>query len=198
MVETHQKKITIEGFPSYKYTRIKTPRLILKAPQKSDREDWVALRERNEEYLKPFEPAWGHEWHTKGMFSKRIARHEDYWKNDAGYGFHLFLRPSAQLIGAVNINHVCRGAAQYAWLGYWIDKDFEGQGLMHEALDATLRFSFSILKLHRMNAATLLNNTRSQHVLEACGFKKEGMAEKYVEINGIRQDHILYGLNKAS
>lgn len=93
------------------------------------------------------------------------------------------------------MNNVVRGSAQFASLGYWIDKNHEGQERMSEAMDATLAFCFDALKLERVHAATLPENTRSQQLLERFGFEKEGFAPKYLRINNKRQDHILYGLN---
>lgn len=192
--ETHN--VTIEGFPSYKYTLIKTPHLSIRTPKKTDWQDWIEVRSRNKKHLTPFEPKWNEGWDERKWFTRKLARQEKEWKEDHGYAFLLFERPSGSLIGGININNVSRGAAQYGWLGYWIDKDKEGQSLMYEGLDAILRFSFSVLKLKRMNAATLKKNARSQKLLKRLGFEEEGFAKAYVEIDGVRQDHILFGLNK--
>ena len=99
------------------------------------------------------------------------------------------------MIGGMNVNNICRGAAQYATLGYWISEDHQGQGYMSEALRLTLQFCFERLKLHRVNAACLPNNARSENLLRRAGFKHEGFAEKYISINGAWRDHVLYGLN---
>ena len=56
-----------------------------------------------------------------------------------------------------------------------------------------LSFAFDDLKLRRVEAAALPGNARSIHLLEKCGFKREGYAREYLEINGVREDHILFG-----
>ncbi len=193
-----KSEFTIEGFPSYKYTLIKTPRLTIRAPRKTDWKEWIEVRTNNKSHLTPFEPKWNTGWDERKYFTRKLNRQEHEWKEDNAYAFLLFERPSGELIGGININSVCRGAAQYGWLGYWIDAERQGQSLMHEGLDAIIRFGFSVLKLQRMNAATLPNNTRSRKLLERLGFEEEGLAKAYVEIEGLRQDHILYGLNKSN
>ncbi len=195
MSET-KSEFTIEGFPSYKYTLIKTPRLALRAPRKTDWKDWIKVRSCNKNHLIPFEPKWNTGWDERKYFTQRLSRQEKEWKDDHAYAFLLFERPSGTLVGGININSVCRGAAQYGWLGYWIDVERQGQSLMYEGLDAVIRFGFSVAKLQRINAATLPNNMRSRKLLERLGFEEEGLAKAYVEIEGKRQDHVLYGLNK--
>ena len=56
---------------------------------------------------------------------------------------------------------------------------------------------FYILNLDRLNAATLEKNEKSIRLLKSKGFEEEGFARKYIEIEGRRQDHLLFGLNKT-
>ena len=189
-------KPEIEGFPSFKYTAIKTPRLIMRAPRKTDFKDWCRVRGQNEKHLKPYEPEWSANWNTRRVFSRRVNRQEKEWCNALAYSFLICDRQSKDIIGGMNINAVNRGAAQFASLGYWIAEDWQGKGLMSEAMSAIIFFCFYILKLERINAATLEKNDRSINLLLSKGFEEEGLAKKYVEIDGVRRDHILFGLNK--
>lgn len=68
---------------------------------------------------------------------------------------------------------------------------------MTEATQGVLDYAFSILSLHRMNAATLPHNHKSRAMLIRAGFTEEGFAKNYIQIEGRRQDHILYGINAA-
>lgn len=185
----------IEGFPSYRHTSLTTKNLVLRAPRQEDHQEWCDIRRNNRDHLQPVEPTWADDWDSDEASALRLREHKTQWQQDNCYRFLIFDRYGEQIIGAINVNNVVRGSAQFASLGYWIDKNHEGQERMSEAMDATLAFCFDALKLERVHAATLLENTRSQQVLERFGFEKEGFAPKYLKINNKRQDHILYGLN---
>jgi len=55
-----------------------------------------------------------------------------------------------------------------------------------------LPFSFSTLRLHRLEAACIPTNAPSIRLLEKTGFVREGYAREYLCINGVWQDHLLY------
>ncbi len=170
-------------------------RVHLRPPRPEDCDAWINLRKENAAELVPLEPRWPKDALSKEHFRLRMERQAKQWLEDKAYAFLIFKNRDNTLIGGININHVCRGAAQYASLGYWLDKDHQKQGLMTESLRRLMRFCFQDIKLHRLHAAVLEHNTRSIDLLERIGFKKEGYAEKYIEINGNWENHILYGLN---
>ncbi|MFA5593140.1 MAG: GNAT family protein [Micavibrio sp.] len=178
---------------------VRSARLTMRPAMMTDFESWVATRRKNQSFLQPFEPRWTESWHEKSSFERRVKRLDEDWKNDRTYAFLIFKNGKGggdgDLIGGININNVARGAAQYAALGYWLDESHQGQGHMTEAARAVLAYAFSTLLLQRMNAATLVHNGRSRAMLERIGFGEEGFAKAYIQINGWRQDHILYGLN---
>ena len=98
------------------------------------------------------------------------------------------------MIGGLNLSNVRRGVAQTASLGYWIGAPLRGSGLMTDAVRATLRFAFGVLRLNRLEAACLPSNAASQRVLEKVGFTREGRARRYLKINDQWQDHDLFAL----
>ncbi|HOO82359.1 MAG TPA: GNAT family protein [Alphaproteobacteria bacterium] len=169
-------------------------RVLMRPPTLTDWPEWVKVRAVNQDHIQPFEPLWPSEPFTQDLFKRRLARQIREWELGHANAFLIFKRDNGQLIGGMNINNICRGAAQYASLGYWIDWNHEGRGYMAESLALTLRYCFETLGLHRVNASCLAHNTRSRNVLVKAGFQEEGMAEKYLQINGEWQDHILFGL----
>lgn len=182
--------------------RIKTPpvrldgaRVYLRPAMLSDYPQWADVRGRNESHLKPFEPAWPKNCLSPDMFRRRVERLSREWDADSTYAFLIFDRSNDALIGGLNINAVSRGAAQTASFGYWIDEARQGQGLMAESIRLVLGFAFGPLSLARINAATLVHNDRSRIMLLRIGFAEEGFARAYIQIEGRRQDHVLYGLN---
>ena len=68
---------------------------------------------------------------------------------------------------------------------------------MRETLDVTLKYGFEELKLNRIHASCVPHNTRSKNLLLKTGFKEEGFAEAYLQIDGKWQDHILFGYTRA-
>ncbi len=161
----------------------------------SDCEEWMAVRRRNQAYLKPYEPTWPSDALSPEFFMRRVSRLSRDWQEDRTYAFLIFDQDNMNLIGGININNVTRGAAQYASLGYWIDQDWQGRGYMRQAGFEVLRFSFEKLMLGRVNAACMPHNLRSKNLLLNLGFKEEGFARRYLQIYGNREDHILFGLN---
>lgn len=168
-------------------------RIVARPPRRDDAANWLAVRERNRDYLKPYEPAWPADANTQAHFMRRLERQVADWRAGRGQPFLIFLR-EGDLIGGININNISRGAAQFASLGYWLDEKSQGKGYMAEALQLVLNYGFSELKLHRFNAGCLAHNERSKNLLKKCGFREEGYAHKYMEIEGKWQDHVLFGL----
>ncbi len=66
--------------------------------------------------------------------------------------------------------------------------------VIDDELRVLLPSLFGELNLHRIEAACIPSNTPSIRVLEKCGFSREGLARRYLCINGVWQDHLLFGL----
>ena len=110
----------------------------------------------------------------------------------SGYGFGIFL--DQELVGEINLNAIQRGPFQNAYIGYWIDEAKAGQKLVPEAVVILTRFAFEELRLHRLQIAIIPRNARSRRVMEKLCYREEGLAERYLEINGVWEDHIRYAI----
>lgn len=173
---------------------VETPRLLLRPPEMADHASWAGLRRDGADFLRPWEPAW-----SADHFSRRAFRNRVYWAQRArseGRALALFLirREDHRLVGAITLDNIRRGPAQTAQVGYWIGLDFARQGFMAEALSATVRHAFVMLDLGRIEAACLPENAPSRGLLERVGFRHEGRAERYLQINGRWRDHLLYAI----
>ena len=103
------------------------------------------------------------------------------------------------LIGSIGLTAIARGPFQNAMLGYAIDKQLEGQGLMREALVAIIEHAFSPeIHLHRIQANVRPENLRSLRLLENLGFEREGFAKDYLYINGAWRDHVMMALRNQN
>lgn len=170
-------------------------RVFVAPPKMEDWPGWAELRKRNREFLKPMEPLWVKDCLKKSYFERRLFKQVENWESGRAYAFLIFKKDTEGLIGGINLNNVCKGAAQFASLGYWLDKNQQGHGYMNEALSLVIAYAFTELKLHRLNAGCLQHNERSIKLLRRLGFTEEGMAKKYLNIAGQWQDHLLFGLN---
>ena len=174
-------------------------RVILRAPRNRDYEQWRALRRDSREFLKPYEPRWTEADLNRQAFGARLVRGQAEARKGTDYSFLIFQYHrggSEVLVGGLTISNIRRRAAQFATLGYWMGEQFAGQGLMSEAVATVLPFFFNELGLHRLQAAFLPHNTPSRRVLEKNGFKEEGYAENYLQIDGKWADHVLFALTR--
>ena len=108
--------------------------------------------------------------------------------------FFLYNKFDKSLVGGITLDNIRDGPINSASVGYWIGETFSKRGFMTEALKALISYSFKNLNISRIEAATLSKNIASRRLLEKSGFKYEGVAQNYLEINGRWQNHILYAV----
>lgn len=172
--------------------RIDTERMVLRPPVHSDYRAWAALREESSDFLRPWEPSWSSDHLTRKGFVNRV-----YWANrsiaqETALPLFLERRSDRQLVGAITLDNIRRGPAQAGTIGYWIGQKYARHGFMREALTALVHHSFEVLDLSRLESACLPENTASRGLLEKCGYKYEGVAQSYLQINGRWRNHVLY------
>lgn len=168
--------------------------VLLRLPQSYDYAAWAQLRARSREFLTPWEPTWASDELTRPAFRRRLRHYHKEFREETGYTFFIFRNTDDVLLGGLSLSNVRRGVTQSASLGYWMGAPYAGCGLMTDAVRAICPFGFGTLGLHRLEAACLPWNTASVRVLEKCGFVREGLARRYLKINGIWQDHLLFAL----
>lgn len=164
----------------------------LRVPEMADYESWAALRLESRAFLVPWEPAWPQDDLTRTAFRSRVKRYIRDIESDSAYPFFVFRAHDEVLIGAITLSNVRRGVAQAGSVGYWIGSSFVRQGHMTAALSALLPFAFGHLHLHRIEAACLPINQASIRLLTKSGFRQEGLARRFLKINGRWEDHLLF------
>ncbi len=184
-------------FGRAKRVRIETERMTLRPPQHGDLTEWAALRELSRDFLAPWEPTWAYDHLSRKNFANRV-----YWANRSitqGTALPLFLirRGDNALLGALTIDNIRRGPAQAGTTGYWIGAPHARAGYMGEALAAVVHYAFTDLDLSRLEAGCLPENEASRGLLEKVGYKYEGVAQSYLQINGRWRNHVLYANLRA-
>jgi [ribosomal protein S5]-alanine N-acetyltransferase len=172
--------------------RVESDRMTLRLPMHSDWTQWADLRRASSAFLTPWEPVWSSDHLTRRSFTNRV-----YWAQRAeaqGTALALVMerREDRQLLGALTLDNIRRGPAQAGTLGYWIGAPHARQGYMREAILAVVHHAFDALDLSRIEAACLPENQPSRGLLEKSGFKYEGVAQSYLQINGRWRNHVLY------
>ncbi|APQ14412.1 alanine acetyltransferase [Pseudomonas oryzihabitans] len=103
----------------------------------------------------------------------------------------LILKAGPLVIGTVNFSQIVRGGFQACYLGYGLDETWQGLGLMRSAVRLGRDFVIDELGLNRIMANHLPENARSAHLLTSLGFEREGLARRYLQIDGVWRDHVL-------
>jgi ribosomal-protein-alanine N-acetyltransferase len=173
---------------------IKGDGLYLRYSEMRDYEEWAALRDQSRAFLTPWEPSWPPDDLTRASFRYRVRRHLEEASRDEAYTFFMYREEDDTLLGGLSLGHVRRGVSQAATLGYWMGAPYAGKGYMTKAVRAIAGYAFDRQGLHRLEAACLPTNEASRRVLERVGFKYEGFARAYLNINGQWRDHLLFAL----
>jgi ribosomal-protein-alanine N-acetyltransferase len=168
--------------------------IYLRYPQMSDFAAWAALRGESREFLAPWEPTWAADELSRSAFRRRIRRYQREIRSDLSYPFFVFRRADDLLMGGCTLSNVRRGVTQSASIGYWIGERYARRGHMYAALTTILPFVFQVLALHRLEAACIPDNKASRALLLKVGFREEGRARRYLQINGEWRDHVLFAL----
>ena len=172
--------------------RIETERMTLRTPAHADFNAWSALRQHSRDFLTPWEPSWADDHLSRKSFTNRVYWAQRSVANGSAVPLFLFRRADELLVGAITLDNIRRGPAQSGTLGYWTGAAHARQGYMREAIGAVVHFAFTQLDLSRIEAACLPENAASRGLLERSGFKYEGVAQSYLQINGRWRTHVLY------
>jgi ribosomal-protein-alanine N-acetyltransferase len=171
-------------------------RVMLRPLTVADFPAWREVRRRNVEWLTPWEPArvpgQPDVVEDRDAFAVRCSARQRERQLGTGFGFGIFVH--GEFAGEINLSSVQRGPFQSAYVGYWVDEKHAGNGYVPEALVVLARWVFEDLRLHRLQIAIIPRNRASRRVVEKLGIRDEGVAQRYLEINGVWEDHIRYAI----
>ena len=153
-------------------------------------------------HLDRWSPPVGRGFFTEAFWREKLRIGLDEFHNDRTVRFVMQVKPAkagdvpidAPIVGTCNYTNIVRGPFQACHLGYQVGRAQQGLGLMHEALVHGNRYMFRERRLHRIMANHRPENERSARLLARLGFRREGLAERYLFIDGDWRDHILTAL----
>jgi ribosomal-protein-alanine N-acetyltransferase len=176
--------------------RLQGDTLIVRLPTSADIDAILHYYRSNQAALAPFEPRRHASFLTDAFWQARLAQNLAHFQESRSACLCVFLPDDLTVIGAINLTNIIGYPLHGATLGYSLDADHWGQGVMRTALALTLDWAFAHLNLHRIAANHLPDNERSARLLARLGFEREGFARDYLLIDGVWRDHVLTALTR--
>jgi [ribosomal protein S5]-alanine N-acetyltransferase len=158
-----------------------------------DARAWRAVRRRNAAWLQQWDatvPPEGNE--RPASFRTLVARLNRHARNGQGMPFALDVE--GQFAGQVTVNNIVRGSAQFGSIGYWLDRDVAGRGIMPTAVALVIDHCFRSAGLHRIEACIRPENSNSLRVMEKLGIREIGYAPRFLHIDGAWRDHRIFAV----
>lgn len=173
---------------------------MLRSPRVADVGILREMLKRNANHLRRYvpRPPEGVDSTSLAQVSLLVARQRKMWRDGTGYTFYGSLKGASSEIpiARIALTNVSRGPFQSASLGYFVDGESLGQGICTEAARAVIAFAFDGLGLHRVEAGIMPHNERSLRVAARLGLRREGIALRYLQIDGAWQDHVIFAVTR--
>ncbi|MFF0264648.1 GNAT family N-acetyltransferase [Kribbella sp. NPDC004536] len=169
-----------------------------------DGAEWAAARQRNVSWLRPWDAtqppgaedgartfrAMARDWNRQARFGRMLPFVITYG-GAAGAG----ARSKWPLVGQLTVSGITYGSARWANLGYWVDEQYAGRGIVPTAVAMAADHCWFTLGLHRIEVAIRPENKASLRVVEKLGFRFEGERPRFLHIDGDWRDHRIFALN---
>jgi ribosomal-protein-alanine N-acetyltransferase len=179
----------LSGWPA----RLSSDEVTVRPLAASDARAWRDARRRNVAWLRPWDatvpPGADSRPSTFGQLVRRLHR-----QARAGTTYPFAIEVDGRFAGQVTVNNIVRGSAQFASVGYWLDREYAGRGVMPRAVAMVIDHCFANAGLHRIEIAIRPENSNSLRVVEKLGLREVGYAPKFLHIDGAWRDHRLYAV----
>lgn len=159
----------------------------------SDQEAWRSARQGNAAWLVPWDATVPPGGESRPTTFRQLVRRLNTMAR-AGTTYPFALEVSGQFAGQVTVNNIVRGSAQFASMGYWLDREYAGRGIMPRAVAMAIDHCFFTAGLHRIEIAIRPENSNSLRVAEKLDLREVGFAPKFLHIDGAWRDHRIYAI----
>ncbi|MDP9069516.1 MAG: GNAT family N-acetyltransferase [Actinomycetota bacterium] len=170
-------------------------RVYVRLLEAEDAPDLLELRVRNRDFLRPWEPRRPGMRYTLEEQTSQLAFALESAAADRAYHFGIFV-PAGELVGTITLSNVARRAWQNATIGYFVDEQHNGKGFATDAIRLVTRLAFTELGLHRVQAGVMPRNPASMRALEKAGYRREGLSLRYLHINDVWEDHVMFAITQ--
>jgi ribosomal-protein-alanine N-acetyltransferase len=164
----------------------------LRPLRRRDAREWRSLRVANMEWLSPWEathPAGEIAGPTFHQMVHRLDR-----EARAGRILPFAVEYDGRFVGQVTVGGIILGSLRSGHIGYWIDREMAGRGIIPTAVAMVTDHCFLTVGLHRLEINIRPQNSASLRVVEKLGFRLEGVRERYLHIDGAWRDHATFAL----
>jgi [ribosomal protein S5]-alanine N-acetyltransferase len=169
----------------------------LRPIRQADARQWREVRRRNIEWLQPWEAtlppeaaAEGDVIPTFGMMVRRLRR-----EAREGRTLPWVVTYQGRLVGQVTVGGIAWGSLRAGYIGYWIDREVAGRGIIPTAVAMACDHCFDVLRLHRIEINIRPENVASLRVVEKLELRREGERAAYLHIDGDWRDHVTFAVN---
>ncbi len=137
----------------------------------------------------------------EGPKDMKVARKElkiyfiDTFVKRTGIRWGISLKGSSDLIGSAGLYKWTPKTSQME-TGYDLDPKYWGRGIMREAMTAIINYTFDSMGVNRIEALVSPRNKHSLRLVQALGFKREGILREHDFYNGRFTDDYLFALLK--
>jgi RimJ/RimL family protein N-acetyltransferase len=171
---------------------IRTPRLLLRPPKRSDVPDLVPLV-GDQRVARPTTIPHPYSTREGFKFVQTAARRR---REGASLALLIVDPATGRLLGGTGIHNIDWADGRFE-LGYWIAPTDWGKGIAPEAAFAVCQVAFTKLGLHRAYASVRAFNPRSARVLRKVGFRPEGRSRQHDRDGRGWVDVLRFGLLKG-
>ena len=172
-----------------------SPVVSLRPLRASDARSWRDARRRNGTWLSRWDatapPGADAKPVTFRTLIRRLSR-----SAKSGTTLPFAVEVDGVFAGQLTVNNVVRGSAQFASVGYWLDQEHAGKGVMPRAVAMAIDHCFGLVGLHRIEIAIRPENSNSLRVVEKLDIPEIGYAPRFLHIDGDWRDHRLYAITK--
>ncbi|MGH3362069.1 MAG: GNAT family N-acetyltransferase [Nocardioides sp.] len=173
--------------------RLSSGEVTLRPLATSDQAAWRRARERNAAWLLPWDATVPPGGDARPTTFRALIRRLNKMAR-AGTTYPFAVEVDGHFAGQLTVNNIVRGSAQFASMGYWLDQEYAGRGVMPRAVAMAIDHCFFTAGLHRVEIAIRPENTNSLRVVEKLGMREIGFAPRFLHIDGAWRDHRLYAV----
>ena len=168
-----------------------THRLCLRVLNELDADMVLAYFSQNEEFLAPWEALRPEYFFTSAYQRMQLRGEMQQMKEGRMLRLWMFNKEdNGRIIGSLSYSNIVYGCFLSCFLGYRLSADNANRGYMSEAVEKGNEIMFSEYGLHRIEANIMPRNAASLRVVQKLGFAEEGLAKRYLKINGVWEDHM--------
>lgn len=165
----------------------------MRSLRKSDADEWQAVRQRNHDWLRPWDatvpPGSAPRPSSYKLVTKSLLQ-----QARQGACLPFVIEVDGRFAGQVTVSNVARGSAQWASIGYWVSADVAGRGVAPRAVALTIDHCFGAVGLHRVEICVRPENSNSLRVVEKLGLEQVGYARRFLHIDGDWRDHRIFAV----